>query len=55
MAAPASPRCTVRGRARSRLPLRNQEGSMKTKAAILRGVGQDFEVTELDLDPPKAG
>src|SRR4030095_8474418 len=30
-------------------------GSMKTKAAILRGVGQDFEVTELDLDPPKAG
>ena len=28
---------------------------MKTKAAVLRGVGQDFEVTELDLDPPKAG
>jgi alcohol dehydrogenase (nicotinoprotein) len=28
---------------------------MKTKAAILRGVGQDFEITELDLDPPKAG
>jgi alcohol dehydrogenase (nicotinoprotein) len=28
---------------------------MKTRAAILRGVGQDFEVTELDLDPPKAG
>jgi S-(hydroxymethyl)glutathione dehydrogenase/alcohol dehydrogenase len=22
---------------------------------VLRGVGQDFEVTELDLDPPKAG
>ena len=29
--------------------------SLSTKAAILRGVGQDFEVTELDLDPPKAG
>ena len=28
---------------------------MKTKAAVLRGVGQDFEITELDLDPPKAG
>src|ERR1700730_13562852 len=33
----------------------NEEGSMKTRAAILRGVGQDFEVTEVDLDPPKAG
>jgi S-(hydroxymethyl)glutathione dehydrogenase/alcohol dehydrogenase len=28
---------------------------MKTKAAILRGVHQDFEIAELDLDPPKAG
>src|SRR5260370_15330205 len=28
---------------------------MKTKAAILRGTGQDFEVTEVDLDPPKTG
>ena len=28
---------------------------MKTKAAILRGVHQPFEITELDLDPPKAG
>ncbi len=28
---------------------------MKTKAAILRGTGQDFEITELDLDPPKLG
>ena len=28
---------------------------MKTKAAVLRGVGQDFEITELDLDPPQAG
>ncbi|MGE5289231.1 MAG: NDMA-dependent alcohol dehydrogenase [Micromonosporaceae bacterium] len=28
---------------------------MKTKAAILRDVGKDWEVTELDLDPPKAG
>ncbi|WP_028923457.1 NDMA-dependent alcohol dehydrogenase [Pseudonocardia acaciae] len=28
---------------------------MKTRAAILRGVNQDFEVTEVDLDPPRAG
>ena len=28
---------------------------MKTRAAVLRGVGKDWEVTELDLDPPKAG
>jgi len=28
---------------------------MKTRAAILRGTGQDFEIAELDLDPPKAG
>jgi alcohol dehydrogenase (nicotinoprotein) len=28
---------------------------MKTKAAVLRDVGKDWEVTELDLDPPKAG
>lgn len=28
---------------------------MKTKAAILRDVGQDWEVTELELDEPKAG
>jgi alcohol dehydrogenase (nicotinoprotein) len=28
---------------------------MKTRAAILRGVHQDFEVAELELDPPKAG
>jgi Zn-dependent alcohol dehydrogenase len=28
---------------------------MKTKAAVLRGAGQDFEITELDLDGPKAG
>src|SRR5579859_7823219 len=28
---------------------------MKTRAAVLRGIGQDFEVTELDLDGPKAG
>ena len=26
---------------------------MKTKAAVLRGVGQDWEVTELELDPPR--
>ncbi|OMC29490.1 alcohol dehydrogenase [Mycobacterium sp. GA-1841] len=28
---------------------------MKSKAAILRGVGIDWEVTEIDLDPPRAG
>src|SRR6202046_928415 len=28
---------------------------MKTKAAVLRGTGQDFEITELDLDAPKTG
>jgi NDMA-dependent alcohol dehydrogenase len=28
---------------------------MRTRAAILRGTGQEFEVVELELDPPKAG
>jgi alcohol dehydrogenase (nicotinoprotein) len=28
---------------------------MKTRAAVLRDVGKDFEVIELDLDEPKAG
>lgn len=28
---------------------------MKSKAAVLRGVGVDWEVTDIDLDPPKAG
>lgn len=28
---------------------------MKSKAAVLRGVGMDWEVTEVDLDPPHAG
>jgi len=28
---------------------------MKTRAAVLRDVGKDWEITELDLDPPKAG
>jgi alcohol dehydrogenase (nicotinoprotein) len=28
---------------------------MKTRAAVLRGVGREWEITELDLDPPKAG
>jgi S-(hydroxymethyl)glutathione dehydrogenase/alcohol dehydrogenase len=27
---------------------------MKTRSAILRGAGRDWEVVELDLDPPKA-
>lgn len=28
---------------------------MKTKAAVLRDIGKDWEITELDLDPPKPG
>ncbi|MGA7052477.1 MAG: NDMA-dependent alcohol dehydrogenase [Mycobacterium sp.] len=28
---------------------------MKSKAAVLRGVGVDWEVTEVDIDPPRAG
>jgi NDMA-dependent alcohol dehydrogenase len=28
---------------------------MKVRAAILRGVGLDWEVTDIDLDPPRAG
>jgi alcohol dehydrogenase (nicotinoprotein) len=28
---------------------------MKTRAAVMRGVGNDWEVTELELDPPKNG
>jgi NDMA-dependent alcohol dehydrogenase len=28
---------------------------MKTRAAILRGVGQDWSVEEIELDPPKQG
>ena len=28
---------------------------MKSKAAVLRGVGIDWEVTEVELDPPKTG
>jgi alcohol dehydrogenase (nicotinoprotein) len=28
---------------------------MKTKAAVLRELGKDWEITELDLDPPKTG
>ncbi|HEY2507834.1 MAG TPA: NDMA-dependent alcohol dehydrogenase [Streptosporangiaceae bacterium] len=28
---------------------------MKTKAAIMRGVGKDWDVVELELDPPKNG
>ena len=26
---------------------------MKTKAAILRDLGKDWEIAEMDLDPPK--
>jgi alcohol dehydrogenase (nicotinoprotein) len=28
---------------------------MKTRAAVLMDMGKDWEITELDLDPPKAG
>jgi alcohol dehydrogenase (nicotinoprotein) len=28
---------------------------MKTRAAVLRDVGKDWEVIELDLDPPREG
>jgi len=28
---------------------------MKTKAAVLRELGSDFEIVEMDLDPPKTG
>jgi membrane dipeptidase len=34
---------------------RQAGGLMKTRAAVLREVGKDFEITELDLDPPKDG
>ena len=28
---------------------------MKTRAAVLWGIGQDWKVEEIELDPPKAG
>jgi NDMA-dependent alcohol dehydrogenase len=28
---------------------------VKSRAAVLRGVGQDWEIAEIDLDPPRAG
>jgi len=28
---------------------------MRCRAAILRGVGSDWEIREVDLDPPHAG
>ena len=28
---------------------------MKTKAAVLWGVGQDWKIEEIEVDPPKAG
>src|SRR5271165_7065897 len=37
---------------RGRVP---QEGCMKTRAAVLRDMGKDWEITELDLDPPRDG
>jgi S-(hydroxymethyl)glutathione dehydrogenase/alcohol dehydrogenase len=32
-----------------------REVRMKTRAAVLRDLGKDWELTELDLDPPRAG
>jgi S-(hydroxymethyl)glutathione dehydrogenase/alcohol dehydrogenase len=32
-----------------------EEGLMKTRAAVLRDLGKDWEITELDLDPPREG
>ncbi len=28
---------------------------MKTRAAVLRGVGRDWEIAEITLDPPREG
>ena len=28
---------------------------MKCQAAVLRGVGKDWEICEIDLDPPRDG
>ena len=28
---------------------------MKCRAAVLRGVGRDWEIREVDLDPPRSG
>src|SRR5262249_20760435 len=33
----------------------HENAVMRTRAAVLRGTGQDFEITELELDPPKSG
>src|SRR4029077_3196737 len=32
-----------------------REVLMKTRAAVLRDLGKDWEIIELDLDPPKDG
>ena len=34
---------------------RRMMSRMKTRAAVLRDVGKDWEIIELDLDPPKDG
>lgn len=28
---------------------------MKCRAAVIRGVGQDWEIREIELDPPRGG
>jgi alcohol dehydrogenase (nicotinoprotein) len=43
---------TIKGRAERRA---NGGERMKTRAAVLREVGKEWEIIELDLDPPKAG
>jgi alcohol dehydrogenase (nicotinoprotein) len=32
-----------------------KEGGVRTRAAVLRDLGKDWEITELDLDPPRDG
>jgi alcohol dehydrogenase (nicotinoprotein) len=50
MDAPAGP--VDHGQDLSSLP---RESTVKTRAAILQGVGKEWEITELDLDPPRTG
>src|SRR5262245_61490757 len=45
----------VRGSAPADDDRRGAGGHMKTRAAVLRDLGKDWEIIELDLDPPKEG
>jgi len=40
---------------RAQPPRRSDIGEMKCQAAVLRGVGQDWEVCEIELDSPHCG